>query len=122
MRVKSAVARHKRKKRILKKTEGYWGRRHSGLRLGIEAVHTAQKYAYRDRKRRKRDFRRLWIVRIGAAARSLGLTYSRLVAGLRRANVAIDRKILADMAVREPRAFAAVCAQARAALEAVATA
>ncbi len=116
MRATNGVARHKRKTRLLKKTKGYWGRRHLLLRLGIEAVKNADKYAYRDRKRRKRDFRRLWIVRIGAAARALGLNYSQLVAGLTKAGVAIDRKQLAELAVREPKGFEAVVEQAKAAL------
>src|SRR6185436_8604761 len=97
MRATNGVARHKKKKRLLKRTEGYWGRRHLLLRLGIEAVHTADKYAYVGRKRRKRDFRTLWITRIGAAARLSGLNYSQLISGLTKAGVAIDRKQLAEL-------------------------
>jgi large subunit ribosomal protein L20 len=120
MRATNAVARHKRKKRILKRTKGYWGRRHALLRLGIEAVHHADKYAYIGRKRRKRDFRSLWILRISAAARQNGIPYSRLMAGLARAKVALDRKALAETAVRDPGAFKALVEQAKAALGAMA--
>src|SRR5262245_66012657 len=110
MRPASGVARHKKKNRLLKKTKGYWGRRHMLLRLGIEAVKTAEKYAYRDRKRRKRDFRRLWIVRIGAGARANGLSYSQFMAGLTKAGVLIDRKQLSELAIQEPKAFTALVA------------
>ena len=120
MRATNGVARHKRKKRLLKRTEGYWGRRHMLLRLGIEAVKTADKYAYIHRKRKKRDFRALWITRIGAAARELGINYSRLMSGLQKAGVTIDRKQLAELAVNEPKAFAAVVEQAKASLPAAA--
>jgi large subunit ribosomal protein L20 len=118
MRATNGVARHKKKTRLLKKTKGYWGRRHLLLRLGIEAVKNADKYAYRDRKRRKREFRALWITRIGAAARANGLNYSLLIAGLTKAGIAIDRKQLAELAISQPAAFTAICEQAKAAVPA----
>ncbi len=118
MRATNAVARHKRKKRILKRTKGYWGRRHALLRLGIEAARHAEKYAYVGRKRRKRDFRSLWIVRISAAARQNGLPYSRFMAGLARAGVALDRKSLSELAARDAGAFRALVEKAKAALAA----
>lgn len=118
MRATNGVARHKKKTRLLKKTKGYWGRRHMLLRLGIEAVKNADKYAYRDRKRRKRDFRRLWITRIAAAARSNGFNYSLLISGLTKAGIVIDRKQLSELAIREPAAFTAICEQAKAAVPA----
>lgn len=105
-RVKRGVAARRRRKRILKQAEGYVGARHSLHRVAREAVERAWKYAYRDRKQRKRDFRALWITRINAAARENGLSYSRLMHGLRRAGVEVDRKILAQLAVSDPPAFA----------------
>lgn len=116
MRATNGVARRKRKKRILKLVKGYWGRRHSLQRIAIEAVHNADKSRYRDRKRRKRDFRRLWVVRINAACRNLGIPYSRFMAGLVKAGIALDRKTLAEMAVSNVNAFASVVEQAKAAL------
>lgn len=112
-RVSHAVATKKRKKKVLKQTKGYWGGRSRLFRTAREALDRAQAYAYRDRRQRKRDFRRLWIVRINAAARRNGMSYSQLVHGLNQAGVAINRKILADLAVRDPAAFAAVVEQAR---------
>jgi large subunit ribosomal protein L20 len=116
MRATNGVARRKRKKRLLKQTKGMWGRRHNLLRLSIEAVHHKHKYAYIGRKRRKRDFRRLWITRISAACRALGLNYARLIAGLNKANIALDRKQLSELAIQNPTGFAAVVEQAKAAL------
>jgi len=116
MRATNAVARHKRKKRILKRTKGMWGRRHALLRLGIEAVHHADKYAYIGRKRRKRDFRSLWIVRISAAARAAGMAYSRFMAGLDRAGIVLDRKALSELAIRDAAGFKALVERAKAAL------
>ena len=98
--------------------KGYFGRRKNVWTVAINAVEKALGYAYRDRRVRKRDFRRLWIARINAAARAHGLSYSRLINGLNKAGVTIDRKALADLAVHEPAAFAAVVAQAKAALAA----
>ena len=112
-RVSNAVATKKRKKKVLKQSKGYWGARSRLFRTAREAVDRAQAYAYRDRRKRKRDFRRLWIVRINAAARRNGMSYSQLVHGLGQAGVAINRKVLADLAVRDPAAFAAVVEQAR---------
>ena len=112
-RVSNAVATKKRKKKVLKQSKGYWGARSRLFRTAREAVDRAQAYAYRDRRKRKRDFRRLWIVRINAAARRNGISYSQLVHGLGQAGVAINRKVLADLAVRDPAAFAAVVEQAR---------
>ena len=112
-RVNHAVATKKRKKKVLKQSKGYWGARSRLFRTAREAVDRAQVYAYRDRRQRKRDFRRLWIVRINAAARRNGMSYSQLVHGLGQAGVAINRKVLADLAVRDPAAFAAVVEQAR---------
>ena len=112
-RVSHAVATKKRKKKVLKQSKGYWGARSRLFRTAREAVDRAQAYAYRDRRQHKRDFRRLWIVRINAAARRNGMSYSQLVHGLSQAGVAINRKVLADLAVRDPAAFAAVVEQAR---------
>ena len=112
-RVNHAVATKKRKKKVLKQAKGYWGGRSRLFRTAQEAVDRAQVYAYRDRRKRKRDFRRLWIVRINAAARRNGMSYSQLVHGLDQAGVTINRKVLADLAVRDPAAFTAVVEQAR---------
>jgi len=90
---------------VLKQAEGFWGKRKSSLRSAQEAVDRALAYSYRDRRNRKREFRSLWIVRINAAARLAGLSYSRLMEGLKKAGVAIDRKVLADLAVRDAAAF-----------------
>ena len=112
-RVNHAVATKKRKKKVLKQSKGYWGARSRLFRTAREAVDRAQAYAYRDRRQRKRDFRRLWIVRINAAARRNGMSYSQLVHGLDQAGVTINRKVLADLAVRDAAAFTAVVEQAR---------
>ena len=112
-RVNHAVATKKRKKKVLKQAKGYWGGRSRLFRTAQEAVDRAQVYAYRDRRKRKRDFRRLWIVRINAAARRNGMSYSQLVHGLDQAGVTINRKVLADLAVRDAAAFTAVVEQAR---------
>ncbi len=108
MRVKAGgVTRHRHKK-LLKQTKGYYGTRHRLFRRANEAWMKSMMYAYRDRRNRKRDLRRLWIIRINAAARENGMTYSRLIHGLKQANVALDRKMLADLAVNDPQAFAKV--------------
>ncbi|PJA26616.1 MAG: 50S ribosomal protein L20 [candidate division Zixibacteria bacterium CG_4_9_14_3_um_filter_46_8] len=112
--VKTGVAAKKRKKKVLKSTRGYWGARSRLFRTAQEALKRAQVYAYRDRRNRKRDFRRLWIARINAAARLNGLSYSQLIHGLNQAGIEMNRKILADLAVRDPQAFASVAEQARA--------
>lgn len=105
-RVKRGVAARKRKNRILKQAKGYRGGRGNLLKSAREAVERGWRYAYRDRKQRKRQFRSLWIARINAAAREHDLSYSRLVHGLKQAGVEVDRKILAELAVQDPRAFA----------------
>ena len=117
-RVKRGVTARRRHKKILKLAKGHRGLRHKVFRRANESVLHALDYAYRDRRDRKGQFRRLWILRINAAARQEGLTYGRLIDGLNKAGVAIDRKILADLAVRDSTAFAAVAAQAKAALSA----
>lgn len=111
--------RHRRKK-VLKQAEGFWGKRKSCFRIAQEAVDRALRYAYRDRRTRKREFRSLWITRINAAARQNGLSYSQLMGGLHKAGVAVDRKILADLAVKDARAFAELAQVARTHLTAVA--
>ncbi len=114
-RVKRSVASRRRRRRILQEAKGYQGGRGRLLRSAREAVERAWRYAYRDRRQRKRDFRGLWIVRINAAAREHGLSYSRLMEGLRKAGVEVDRKSLADLAVSDPAAFAALADRARSA-------
>jgi large subunit ribosomal protein L20 len=104
-RVSTNVARLKRKNRILKEAKGYFGRRKNLYKTAKEAVERGWKYAYRDRKARKRDFRRLWIIRINAAARLHDLTYSRFMNGLKLAGIEINRKVLADLAITDPAAF-----------------
>lgn len=104
-RATNAVARKKRKKKVLSEARGYWGRKHSSYRLANEQLMRSGNYAFRDRRARKRDFRRLWIVRINAAARQHGMSYSELMYGLKLAGVEVNRKMLADVAVRDPEAF-----------------
>ena len=108
--------RKNHRKKILKLAKGYWGRRHSNYKTAKDAVAKALSYAYRDRKDRKGDFRRLWIIRINAACRAEGLSYSRLVDGLNKAGISMNRKALASLAVEDTGAFKAVVAQAKAAL------
>jgi large subunit ribosomal protein L20 len=115
-RVKRGVAAHARHKKVLGLAKGYRGRSHTSFRVALEKVEKGLRYAYRDRRARKRNFRALWIERINAGAREEGLTYSQLVHGLKRAGIELDRKVLADLAAREPEAFKAVLGQARAAL------
>lgn len=112
-RVKGGFVTRRRRNRVLKKAEGYWGKRSTAYRSAQEAVDRAEAYAYRDRRNRKRDFRRLWIQRINAAVRQHGLSYSKFMAGLKGAGIAMDRKVLADLAVRDAGAFARVVAAAR---------
>ena len=104
-RVKTNVARNKRKKKIMKEARGYFGGRSKLYRPAKNAVERSWQYAYRDRRRKKRDFRKLWITRINAAARQNGLSYSAFIGGLKGAGVELDRKMLADLAVRDPEAF-----------------
>ena len=115
-RVKRGVTAHARHKKIIKQAKGYYGRRKNVFRAAVQAVEKAGQYAYRDRRQRKRNFRALWIQRINAAARELGLTYGRFINGLDKAGVEIDRKVLADLAVREPDAFRSLVDTAKAAL------
>jgi large subunit ribosomal protein L20 len=115
-RIKRGVASHARHKKVIKAAEGYYGRRKSTIKVARQAVEKAGQYAYRDRKARKRNFRALWIQRINAAAREHGLTYGRFIDGLSKAEVAVDRKVLADLAVHEPEAFAALVSSAKGAL------
>ena len=115
-RVKRGVTAHAKHKKVLKKAKGYYGRRKNTIRVAKQAVEKAGQYAYRDRKVRKRNFRSLWIQRINAGAREHGLTYARLVDGLNKAGVEVDRKVLADLAVHEPDAFAALAVRAKEAL------
>ena len=115
MRVKKGVKARRRRNSILKLAKGFRGRRKNCYKRANQAVERALDYASRDRQRRKRDFRALWIVRINAAARAIGLTYSKLIAGLIKAKVTIDRKILADLAVHDPAGFGAVAQLAKAA-------
>jgi len=116
-RVKRGVTAHNRHKKVLKKAKGYSGARSRVYRVAKQAVTKAGQYAYRDRKVRKRMFRGLWIQRINAAARENGLSYSRMIDGLHKANIEIDRRVLADLAVHEKEAFTALAEQAKAALE-----
>jgi large subunit ribosomal protein L20 len=117
-RVKRGVTTHARHKKVLERAKGYRGRASTTFRVAVEKVEKGLQYAYRDRRNRKRTFRALWIQRINAAARSHGLTYSRFMDGLAKAGIELDRKVLADIAVREPDVFAALVQQASSALEA----
>ena len=112
-RVKRGVAARKRRNRVLSQAKGYYGARSRLLKTAREAVEKGWKYAYRDRKQRKRQFRALWITRINAGAREHGLSYSRFVNGLDRAGVEVDRKILAQLAVSDPKAFGALAELAK---------
>lgn len=115
-RVKRGVQARRRHKKILKLAKGYYGARSRVFRVAKQAVIKAGQYAYRDRKQRKRQFRALWIARINAAARLNGLSYSKFINGLKKADVAVDRKILADLAVFEPKAFEALAEKAKSSL------
>jgi large subunit ribosomal protein L20 len=117
-RVKRGVTAHAKHKKILKQAKGYYGRRKNTIRVAKQAVEKAMQYAYRDRKRKKRTFRALWIQRINAAVREHGLTYGRFIDGLGKAGIEIDRKVLADLAVKDAAAFKALCEQAAAKLQA----
>ncbi len=113
-RVKRGVTAHRRHKRVLRLTRSFWGGRHRLYRTAHEAVLHSLSYAYRDRRSRKRDFRKLWITRINAAARIGGLSYSKFMSGLKRSGVQVNRKMLADIAVRDAETFAQLVDQARA--------
>ena len=115
-RVKRGVTTHARHRKILKLAKGYRGRGSTNYRIALEKVEKALRYAYRDRRNKKRDFRGLWIQRINAGVRQYGLTYSRFINGIKLAGIEIDRKVLSDLAAREPEAFKAIVDQAQAAL------
>ena len=115
-RVKRGVVAHRRHKKILKQAKGYYGARSRIFRVAKQAVTKAGQYAYRDRRQRKRQFRALWITRINAQSRANGLSYSRLINGLKKADIALDRRVLADLAVRDKAAFTVIVEQAKAAL------
>ena len=117
-RVKRGVVARERHKKVLKKAKGYYGARSRTYKVAKQAVTKAGQYAYRDRRQRKRQFRAVWIVRINAGARQYGLSYSRMIDGLKKAEVEVDRKVLADLAVHDQVAFAALAETAKAALEA----
>ncbi len=115
-RVKRGVTTHARHKKVLNLAKGYRGRGSTAYRVAIEKVEKALRYAYRDRRNKKRDFRALWIQRINAGAREHGLTYSQLMHGIKLAGLGLDRKVLSDLAIREPEAFAVIVTTAQAAL------
>ena len=115
-RVKRGVTAHRKHKKVLAKAKGYYGARSRVFRVAKQAVIKAGQYAYRDRRQRKRQFRALWILRINAAARQHGLSYSRFINGLNKAEIEVDRKVLADLAVRDQAAFATLAEKAKAAL------
>src|SRR3954465_3804678 len=114
-RVKRGVTSHAKHKKVLKAAKGYYGRRKNTIRIAKQAVEKAHQYAFGDRKRRKRTFRALWIQRLNAAVRPFGLTYSRFIDGLAKAGITVDRKVLSDLAIREPAAFQAIVEKAKAA-------
>src|SRR3984893_18296950 len=115
-RVKRGVTAHARHKKVLGLAKGYRGRSKDAFRIAIEKVEKGLRYAYRDRRNRKRSFRALWIVRINAGVREHGLTYSQFMNGMKRAGIELDRKVLSDLAIREPEAFKAIVTTAQAAL------
>ncbi|MFT5321666.1 MAG: large subunit ribosomal protein L20 [Pseudohongiellaceae bacterium] len=115
-RVKRGVVARRKHKKVLKQAKGYYGARSRVFRVAKQAVIKAGQYAYRDRRVKKRVFRALWITRINAQSRALGMSYSRLIAGLKKANIEMDRRVLADLAVNDKAAFSAVVDQAKAAL------
>src|ERR671932_1868889 len=109
-RVKRSVHARKKRRKVLEQAKGYWGLKKSSYRYAKEQVEHSLAYAYRDRKAKKRNFRRLWIMRINAGARANGMSYNQLIAGLRKAEIELDRKVLADMAVADPQAVAGIAA------------
>src|ERR1700752_940922 len=115
-RVKRGVTSHAKHKKVYKATKGHYGRRRNTIRIAKQSMEKAMQYAYRDRKNRKRSFRALWIQRLNAAVREHGLTYSRFIAGLVKAGVEIDRKVLSDIAIREPETFKVIVEKAKAAV------
>jgi large subunit ribosomal protein L20 len=121
-RVKRGVTSHAKHKKVLKAAKGYYGRRKNTIRVAKQAVEKANQYAFRDRKRKKRTFRALWIQRLNAAVRPFGLSYSRFIDGLAKAGVMVDRKVLSDLAIHEPTVFESIVERAKAALPATAEA
>ena len=119
MRIKRSINAHKKRRKVMEEAEGYRGLKKSSYRRAKEQLLKSYTYAYRDRKARKREFRRLWIMRINAAARLHDLSYNQLIHGLKEANIDLDRKVLADLAVREPQVFAEIAGKAKEALAAV---
>jgi len=119
-RVKGGYATHRRRKRQIKLAKGYYGSKHVLFKTAKEQWMNSMSYAYRDRRRKKRDFRKLWITRINAAARLNGLSYSKLINGLLKAQITVNRKILADLAVNDAKGFTAICEQAKKSLDKVA--
>ena len=115
-RVKRSVHARKKRRKVLDQASGYWGLKHSSYKAAKEQIEHSLVYAYRDRKNRKRTMRSLWIIRINAAARQNGLSYNQFMAGLKKAEIELDRKILADLAVSDPAAFGRIAEQAKAAL------
>jgi large subunit ribosomal protein L20 len=115
-RVKRGVTSHARHKKVLKKAKGFYGRRKNTIRTAKSAVERSEQFATRDRRVRKRNFRSLWVQRINAAAREHGLTYARFIDGMNKAGIEVDRKVVSDIAIHEPAAFAALCKQAKEAL------
>ena len=115
-RVKRSVHARKKRRKVLEQAKGYWGLKKSSYRYAKEQVEHSLAYAYRDRKAKKRNFRRLWIMRINAAARANGMSYNQFIAGCKAANVELDRKVLADLAVADPAKFGEIVEQAKAAL------
>jgi large subunit ribosomal protein L20 len=121
-RVKRGTVQKARHKKVMEQAKGYYGRRKNVFRVATQAVDKAQQYAYRDRKVRKRNFRALWIQRINAGAREHGMKYNQVIDGLNKAGIEIDRKVLSDLAIREPEAFKALLDQAKAAIDSAAPA
>ena len=121
-RVKRGVTSHAKHKKVLKAAKGFYGRRKNTIRIAKQAVEKANQYAFRDRKRRKRTFRALWIQRLNAAVRPFGLNYSQFINGLNKSGLEIDRKVLSDLAIREPEAFQVIVEKVKAALPAEAAA
>ena len=121
-RVKRGVTSHAKHKKVLKAAKGFYGRRKNTIRIAKQAVDRSMQYAYRDRKRKKRTFRALWIQRLNAAVRPFGINYSRLIDGLGKAGIEVDRKVLSDLAIHEPAAFEALVMKAKDALPAAAEA
>jgi large subunit ribosomal protein L20 len=117
-RVKRGVTSHAKHKKVIKAAKGYFGRRKNAIKTARQAVEKAGQYAYRDRRAKKRNFRALWITRINAATREVGMTYARFIDGLSKAGIEVDRKVLADLAVKEPEAFKAIAEKAKRALAA----